>query len=658
MRRLLALLLLAPLACAEPRNDRDDRDDRDDDENTLPDAGDTTEPVEFCDGATTLLYAPTEGDLAAFPDDFWTVDDASSATGLRVRMEDGDNLKVPSTMSRFARVYEDLSTLDGFGVSAPVFFRFSGPVDRASLPDGAGSDDAGGAAVLVDLDSPTPEFVPFETSTTTESGSDASVTVTLTPMRPLQPGRRYAAVITSRALDAQGGCLAPSETMKSLVEGSATDPSLTRLADRHDALIERLLEAGTISDAREISAAVVFTTQTTTDQSAAVAADIRSRSFTWQSAGACTTTADYRLCEGSFQAGDYRTNGYVTGTTPARTYSLPVQIYLPLDPPPATGYPTAIYGHGLSGNRAQAQGLAQGAAPQGIAVVAIDAVKHGAHPDAASNPQLAVLDFFAVSLFGGQFIDARKLRDNFRQSTYDKLQLVQLLEGGIDVDGDSQVDVSTLGLSYAGVSLGGIMSGELLALSPAFHVAVAIVPGARLSEVLVASPQFDQAIGFARGQATDGDLARYFSLLQAVLDRGDPGAYLPHVLRDRLPGLDARSPQFLVQMAIGDAVVSNASTRFFARAAGLPLVGPALQPIPYVPHQPVLPLKGNIRPGLTAGLFQYDLVLTSGGGTAPAAHDTLPGNALSFLQLQAFVEEYRSTGTAEIIDPYVTLGLK
>src|SRR5262245_46467702 len=41
-------------------------------------------PPGFCDGPTSFLYDPASKQVNAFPDDFFTVDDAASATGLRV----------------------------------------------------------------------------------------------------------------------------------------------------------------------------------------------------------------------------------------------------------------------------------------------------------------------------------------------------------------------------------------------------------------------------------------------------------------------------------------------------------------------------------------------------------------------------------------------
>jgi acetyl esterase/lipase len=653
MRRILPFLLVPAIACTTPEAGSPDAG-----EGETPDAGSgPVEPAIFCPGSTALIYDPLARQLAAFPDDFWTDDDASTATGVKVHLK-SDNFAAPASLSRFGSAFNDISTLDGFGINGTLVMRFTGPINVDSLPTGLASASPEGTAVLVELDAPTPTFVPFETLAVQESGSDTSVTLVLSPMFPLKPATRYGFAVTAGALDASGTCLAPSETMKSLLEGTATDPRLTRLSGRYADLVAKLKSTGTIGGPKSLSAAFVFTTQTATADDTRLAADIRGRTFSYNR-GACTEAANYVACEGTFSAGNYRTGAYLADGTsaPKGQYTLPVSIYLPKGAHEGP-WKTVIYGHGLGGDRTQAAFLADTSAPVGYAVVALDAPKHGGHPDRPQFAQTAAVEFLGAAISLQPTFDGRKLRDNLRAAAYDKLQLVELLRPGLDVDGDSVADVDAENLTYVGVSLGGIMAPEFLANTTDVKVAVPMVPGARMTEILRESANFQQAIAQVRGTATDGDLARIFSVMQVVLDRGDPGTYLPHVLKDRLTGTDADAPQVLVQMAIGDEIVPNSSTRYYVRAAGIPLVGDELMPVPGVPHLTTFPVTSNIRSGLTAGLYEFDVVVRSDGGLGPAAHNNVPGNPVSFHQLDGFVSGYFLDGEAKIVDSYRELGLK
>src|SRR5439155_26946108 len=149
-------------------------------------------------------------------------------------------------------------------------------------------------------------------------------------------------------------------------------------------------------------------------------------------------------------------------------------------------------------------------------------------------------------------------------------------------------------------SLGGIMASEFLAFAPEAQLGIPIVPGARVSQIISDGSQFSVVIGLFRRSATDGDVARFFPLVQTAIDRGDSGAYVQHILRDRFKGFDARVPQLLMQMVLNDDTVPNTTNRFFARGLGAPLVGDELQHIGTIPHAQKLPASANLDATHTA----------------------------------------------------------
>jgi pimeloyl-ACP methyl ester carboxylesterase len=620
--------------------------------------------VAFCQGKTELLYDPGSKQVDAFPDDYFSVDDASTVTGERVAMVLDKDVAPPASGASFKTVFDDISTLDGFGTTAALAITFSAPLDPKSLPKGGdGSGKADASVVIVNLDSPSAEFVDFDVELVPEKTGDPKTTLILTPTMPLAPTTRYGLVVTNRAHDAHGGCIAPSATMQELLAGKATSPKLTRLAGRFADLIKRLTAAGTIDGPGDISGATVFTTQHTVDDSAAIAKFIRAAAPpTYTAIGACTdpgATLTYLICEGSFPASDFRVARRAVDEAhhqPQDTYILPVTTYLP-----KTGtapFPTIIYGHGLGGDRHQAEELAVLASPEGYATVAIDAVKHGNHPDGPGSLGSAA-SFFGLSVNLSDPLDSIALRDHWRQSTYDKLQLLELLRGGVDADGDGNADVNIDRFLYLGVSLGGIMSAEFTAFAPELDLSIPIVPGARVTNIIKDGAMFSQVIALLKGQATDGQIARFFPIVQTVVDRGDAGAYTQHMVGERLPGFASRTPQVLMQMVIADDTVPNPENLFFAHGLGVPHVGDELLKIGVIPHQQALPVSANLDATHTGGVFQFDIDYVGDGPmTQMATHSNVAGNPVAIAQSLHFIDSYYAAGVSEIIDPYRTLGIK
>lgn len=619
-------------------------------------------PKAFCEGATTLLYDPLAGQVTSFPDDFFTIDDPTTPTKLRVHMVLGENIPKPPSGPTFETVFKDISTLDGFGTTAGLSLVVSGPLEPGSLPpSGAGSGKADASVVLVNLDSDAPEFVDFKWELVPEKMDDPMTTLIVSPLAPLRPKTRYGLAVTNRVTDANGTCVAPSPAMKDLLEAKATDPALARLAGKIGDLVDRLVAAKTITDPHELTSAVVFTTQHTVDDSAAIAAKIRTKAVAYTPVGPCADDPNkaYLICEGTFPADDFRVDKRAVDEAthaPQASYTIKVTTYLP-----KTGQPpfrTMIYGHGLNGDRSQGEQLAELAAPEGYATVAIDAVNHGDHPDPPGQLGAAV-SFFGVSFNLMDPLDSVKLRDHWRQSTYDKLQLVEMLRPGVDIDGDDTPDVGVDELVYLGVSLGGIMSAELLAFAPEVKVALPIVPGARVVDIIKDGATFAPVITILKGQATDGQVARFFPVVQTVVDRGDSGAYVGHIVKDRLAGFEQAYPQVLMQMVIDDDTVPNSTNLFFARGLGVPHVGDELLPIGGIPHTATLPVSGNLDATHTGGVFQFDVVYEGTGPmTKMATHGNVAGNPVAIEQSFHFLSTYFADGKSEILDPYKTLGIK
>ena len=615
----------------------------------------TGEPMGFCMGTTVLQYDPAAKRIDAFPDDYFTVDE-DTVTGVRVDLRPGENVELVGVASSFAAMFEDASTIDGFGTTGGVYLRLSGAIDDATLPPTLHDTPAfADALLLVDLDADPIALVGCEWKQVAEDPGEKDSTLLLEPLAPLVPQHRHALVLTTAATDGAGGCIAPSPAMLSLLDGSASDPGLARMVPRVAEVIDVLVGEGAIDDATDVSAVLAFTTEHTIDDSATIAAEIRDGAAPlFTSDGDCVDPGmalPYLECSGTLDVVDYtgEDEAVADDLSPQGGYALPVSIWLPKDG--TAPYPTFIYGHGLAGDKSQASALAEFGAPIGFAVIAVDAPKHGQHPDSGGQ---AVLEFFGLSLDLSNPLDALKLRDNFRQGTYDRLQVVRAVVEGLDADGDATVDLDAERFHYLGVSLGGIMGAELTALAPELDTATLIVPGARVGNIVLDGEQFAFIIDIFAGMATDGELQRFFPLLQTVIDRGDAGVALRHIVQERLPGFDSATPQVLMQMVIDDDTVPNSANKFFARGLGAPLLGDELLPVGLIAHEQDLPTAANFDATHTWGMFQFD-ILEDG---AMATHSDIARSQVAQTQIIHFVQTYLDDALSEINDPYRELGIK
>jgi pimeloyl-ACP methyl ester carboxylesterase len=600
------------------------------------------EDPDWCESEVEYMYDPAGDELETFPDDFYTADAEDSETGLRVWI-DPDYKWLDSVPRGFENVYTDLTGLDGWGTTGGIVIRFTGEVTPP--PSGPLASVDNKQVMLLDLGEDEPVRVPFEAIHT-----DEGKTIILWPLRPLRPGVRHAAVVTHRFPTAEAGCVQPSDRLKDLLTGTVTGDEWTRLVPRYAELLDKTGMA-----AHDIGAAVVFTTQTITTESEAIAKWIRESEVGWDEDFTCSVLPDFKRCEGSIAAHDFRRQGVVSNTEPTSDWELPVTFWLPKAGEGPK--PMIILGHGLGGDRSNGGFIADVLAPRGIGIVAIDAPFHGDHPSASGGiGMMAMLDFFGVDILTTR-VHGLKLRDSWRQATYDKLQLLQAMDLDPDIDGDGVADIDMDRIGYAGFSLGGIMGPELLAVTDKIKAALMSVCGGRLSTIVRDGDSFGPLLRqVLPAGITDGELDRFFPVMQALVERGDPVNYAGYILGNRLPDADGAIPSVLMQVAIGDATIPNTASNALARAMGITHVQPVLQTVGLIDTKPA-PLSGNVADGdATAGFFQFDeVVVQMGGRPVRANHSNTVGSFEGFGQLMNFFESWLGDGPPTIVNPYDAL---
>jgi hypothetical protein len=595
MRTLLPTLALA--ACAAPPDD---------------DAPPWAPP----DGAPTAAYDPAVA-LTTFPDALHLAPDDTVPTGHRVALAESAERFLGGLLPDGFTIVEALEDLDGFGTTAAVTLSFTTAVDPGAFA---------AATRFVGLDDGAD--VPF-----TVEWTDEGRTALVEPWLPLAPESAYAVVVGADLVDAGGAPVFRSVPLDRAISGTldGAPPILGALWAR---ALDRL---GLSPD--DVAHGTVFPTQSLHAQDEAVVAALLEDGPTL-TPGACVDEGDRRRCDATLSLGDVLgADGWIEAReAPAVSgrYDVPVSIWLPRAPGP---YPVVVHGHGLGGDRGEARGDAAPLCGDGFAVVAIDAPRHGEHPLAEAGELNWILSFFGISI-ETLSMEVRVLRDDFRLAAWEKLALAATLDG-FDADGDDVPDLEADTLGMSGHSLGAVMGVQPVAMDARFEAAFLSVPGGRVSQIVERGEIFGILVSVLRPpEATDGDVTRFFPVLQTAIERGDPLVWAPRLLDG--------SRDVLVQQVIDDDIMPNSTTRALARALGTPLVGSELQPVEGLARGPtVYPITGNVA-GHTAALQQWDTLWTP-EGPQPADHTAIMGNDDNEAIYRRWFTTWRDGGVAELI---------
>jgi pimeloyl-ACP methyl ester carboxylesterase len=303
-------------------------------------------------------------------------------------------------------------------------------------------------------------------------------------------------------------------------------------------------------------------------------------------------------------------------------------LFLPSGTPPAAGWPVAIFGHGSPNNKNdQPLEVAATMAAHGIATVAISFYGNGSGP--LSTLTIDRTSGTAVTLpAGGRGIDQNhdnlisaigegrnaappraiiSSRDAARQTIADFMQLVRVIEVGVDVDGDGSPDLDPSRIYYFGHSLGAMWGTIFLAVEPNVRAAVFNSVGTpydnlRLSPMFrpgsigiplrdrvpsllnspgltniggvdVLPPLFNEGLPL-RDQAPLINIVAGAMEIQEVLDHmkwasqsASSLACAPYLRKSPLTGVPAKSVLF--QFSIGDQIATNPTTTAVLRAGDL-----------------------------------------------------------------------------------------
>ncbi len=326
------------------------------------------------------------------------------------------------------------------------------------------------------------------------------------------------------------------------------------------------------------------------------------------------------------------------------TNNIYFDLFLPSGAKPSNGWPVALFAHGINGSKdVNPLSVASSMAKYGIATIAINNVGHGFGP--LSTLTVSRTDGAPVTFpAGGRGIDqdgnntigsseglaAARPRgivffsDGYRQTAADLMQLVRVIEVGMDVDGDGLRDLDASRIYFFSQSLGGGIGTVFVSVEPNVRAGVLTVPfdpipggilscgnrfvgGAALASrqpSLLNSPgikaldgcklnpplfPFDENFPLRDQipltvQLTDGTtriiqspvtntvagamaIQEAFENFRWIGQAGSPLAYAPHLRKSPLAGVPPKS--VLVLTAKGDQTSPNPTTTAIVRAGDL-----------------------------------------------------------------------------------------
>jgi dienelactone hydrolase len=607
------------------------------------------------------LESPTGG---PFPSDLFTVPDPSHNTGLRVNLPSPDCAERPSDCDDIAVI----NTLDGFNVQPRLSIPFSGPIDvnavtsdtvflislGSTLPGG----NPGGQVIGINqvVWDPATNTLYAESDELLDQHTRYALIVTKgvhdTTGAPVQAAEAFARfrhdlnfgqtgnpalkMYRKALLDALAAARAVRVPPTDIVAASVfTTQSVTAILEKiRDQLkadipepADFLLGSGETRTVFPLStvAGITFNQQVGAAPSFEVSAvPLEALELVPGVVG--------HLAFGKYWSPDYETPEKFIPPIGTRSGIPTVQgmneiffnLILPAGSKPSSGWPVAIVGHGGGANKNNLPFLvAATLAEQGIATIAINAVGNGGGSlstltvDQVSDGPVTFpaggrgidLDGDGI-IFTGEGRFAAGVhgiiggRDGIRQTVVDLMQLVRVIEVGMDVDGDSTADLDSSRISYSGISFGGMYGTLFLALEPDVHAGVLHVPGGPDIETFRLSPPFPLSfgrlfLGFAlafrvpslinvggpfgldfdenlplRNQPPVAntvpgaiEIQKFLERVEWVQQAGDPIEYAAHLRKQPLDGVPAKS--VIIQFAKGDQSVQNPTTTAMLRAGDL-----------------------------------------------------------------------------------------
>lgn len=602
----------------------------------------TEAAVDVYTGPVTARFAlPRTGSHSDFtlpwPNDLAL--DANGAIDLSWLPNPRNNELVRSYVSLLA------GKIKGFSPVAAHYFRFSHPVDPATLPTPADSRMSSGSVQLIDIDPMSPERgqrTPIQVYfRTNETRYWPANTLAVAPLWgfPLRPRTRYAIVVTDRVRGFGGTGVGRDADLTALV-GAGGDDAVSRARAVYGPALDELARAGV--DRARIASLSVFTTQDPVGQLFRAIQSIEATSpprllddvrRTAMANEFSTFRGHYGpspiFQQGTLPYNEAGSGGFVIDAMgnpqPQGMQNISFALTVPAGDMPRSGWPVVIYAHGTGGSASSfiSDGTAASLAAQGVAVLGFDQIFNGERTVGAATGGTPEVQFF-------NFLNPIAGRTNNQQAAIDLAQAARLvrslvLPASTPVQVAMGMPAQTIGteirfdperFGFFGHSQGSL-SGPLW-LAAEGGATIAMFSGAGSTFNLAVTKKVEPvdiptavAVLLQIPSSNPEELVPLhpiLTMLQTAIDVSDPVNYARYLVRDRREGVNPRNI-YLTQGFV-DHYAPPETAAAFALAMGLPLIDPVLHTVDGYDLSGVagvsLPLTSNGPGGTTMGWQQFD----------------------------------------------------
>ncbi|MEZ4401019.1 MAG: hypothetical protein R3B06_13420 [Kofleriaceae bacterium] len=535
--------------------------------------------------------------MAPWPSSAYEVDDASTATGVRLDIPAGGLLTNangdPVDPTPWNRA-------DGFSAAAAIVTAFPGGVDGSNLIDQLHfADSLTDASPTVLLDLTTMQRVAhFAELDVPAAATPDDQALYIRPAQRLLGGHHYAVAIRTTLRAKGGGPLPLSDGFIALRDGATiSHPLLDRMRPRFAAVLAGLEAIGVSKDQLVVAwdftvASDQFVRRMPTsarDQVVARLADTR-QTVRIVDDNPADVTAGRRI-DGFLTAPLFLTNGgsYQPGTTLALDsaglpiyqgmYEIPFTAVIPgCAYTSATPIGMMMYGHGLNGSGSQAASGAVRDAAAAACVVSVGTDMRG----------MSELDFGNIASALSDLNKGDGIFETLVQGLANHVALERAMETVLTDDifvcrpadatatgcvaGTSLVDPTKL--YYYGLSQGHIFGTTFMAYTKKIRRGVLGVGGGNYSTMLERSTDWPTYRTVLLGTYPDPfDVVLAINLFQQRWDFTETAGIANVVLAGT--ATDTPPKQILMHMAVGDDQVPNLATEWQARTMGIPVLAPA-----------------------------------------------------------------------------------
>lgn len=603
------------------------------------------------EGNVGVLFNLSDPEVGPFPSDQFTVADGGQLTGRRVALPKPDCARQTSDCEDI----DILNTLDGFSLQPRIAVSFDGPIAISSISSKSVfvvAYGSGGGTRVIGIN----EAV-WEPATNTLYCSTDEMLV---------QHSSYALIVTKSLLDTTGKAVAASDDFTGFLSSgsgeyrdrlrAAIDAAVSAGTSRDSivaasafttvsttAMLEKIrdqIKAATPAPASFVinGARAVYSKDSIASMVLHLQTRVSPPGFgdASLSVGLLDAIPDSvgTLAFGSFESPNYLIPQRVipqvptlTGTPEVRSVeTLRLVLTLPKGAAPENGWPVAIFGHANNGLKENMYNFSLILAKRGFATIGINVPGHGYGPE--STLELKLKSGETVTLpSGGRGVDvdgnntlganegviavARPYamisnRDGIRQIVADLMQLVRVIQVGMDVDGDGKPDLDPARLYYFGGSLGGNYGVPFQAVEPAIRAGSPSYAGysrvdawrlgafrgqlsnvlqqripplingngiTQISGLVVPAPYFNENKPLRNLPVIVNDVPGAIEIQRALSWQswasmsGDPNAFSQHLQKRPLDGMKPRPVLF--QFAKGDQTVPVTASSALIRAGDL-----------------------------------------------------------------------------------------